>query len=370
LTLPVLADVRILLVTPDFPPATGGIQLLMERLPRHLGSHEVEVMTLRQRDSEAFDNEYPRPVSRVGRGESRRVSLAALNAAALWMAARFRPDIVLSGHVVCGPGALAARAVTGAPVAQYVYAMELGAHHRLTNHVLTRADAVIAISEHTAGAARAHGARTDAVHVIHPGVDRPPPLSDPPTAPPVILTVARLDDRYKGFDVMLRALPLVAARVPTAQWVVIGAGRLRAELEATAAQWGLTERVHFLGALTDADRDAWLRRAHVFAMPSRLSPGGRGGEGFGLAYLEAGRYGVPVVAGAAGGALDAVVPGETGFLVDPADYLAVADAIVAVISEPQLRDRLARGGHRRAAELTWERMAGAVDAVLRSLVER
>ena len=65
--------------------------------------------------------------------------------------------------------------------------------------------------------------------------------------------------------------------------------------------------IRFLGAVSDDERDAWLRRAHVFAMPSRMPAGGFAGEGFGIVYLEANAHGCPVVAGAVGGALDAVV---------------------------------------------------------------
>ena len=64
--------------------------------------------------------------------------------------------------------------------------------------------------------------------------------------------------------------------------------------------------VRFLGAVGDAERDGWLERAHVFAMPSRLPGGGFAGEGFGIVYLEAPRTAARSLAGAVGGAVDAV----------------------------------------------------------------
>ncbi len=79
-------------------------------------------------------------------------------------------------------------------------------------------------------------------------------------------------------------------------WVVIGEGPLRLRLEALARAAGLDGAVCFLGAVPDAERDRWLRRADVFAMLSRLP-----GEGFGIAYLEAGARGKPVLAGNLGG---------------------------------------------------------------------
>src|SRR5207253_143715 len=101
--------------------------------------------------------------------------------------------------------------------------------------------------------------------------------------PPTIITVARLVDRYKGFDVTIRALPLVRARVPGARWIVVGDGSLRGELQAMADSEGVADCVTFAGALDDAGRDEWLDRADVFVMPSRLMPYGLGGEGFGIA---------------------------------------------------------------------------------------
>ena len=99
---------------------------------------------------------------------------------------------------------------------------------------------------------------------------------------PTIVTVARLEDRYKGFDVTTRALPLIRARVPNARWVVVGEGSLRAELEALTRSEGVADWVTFTGSVDDATRDAWLEKSDVFVMPSRLVPGSSGGEGFGI----------------------------------------------------------------------------------------
>ena len=108
--------------------------------------------------------------------------------------------------------------------------------------------------------------------------------------------------------------------------------------------------MRFLGAVSDAERDTWLRRADLLAMPSRLPGAGRAGEGFGIVYLEAGAYGKPVVAGNVGGALDAVRDGETGLLVDPADAHAVAEAIARLLLDPDLARRLGAGGRTARAQ--------------------
>jgi phosphatidylinositol alpha-1,6-mannosyltransferase len=186
-------------------------------------------------------------------------------------------------------------------------------------------------------------------------------------SPPTLLTVGRLSERYKGHDVVLRALPLVMAGVPDARWVVVGEGPLRAELEARAAAYGVRDRVHFTGQVPDVERDGWFRRAQVFVMPARAPVAGAG-EGFGIVFLEANLHGLPVVAGGVGGALDAVVDGVTGILVDPTDHVAVADAVVDLLRDPEkARSMGASGAARARQDFGWPEVAARVGAVLRSV---
>ncbi len=181
---------------------------------------------------------------------------------------------------------------------------------------------------------------------------------------PTVLTIARLHDRYKGHDVLIDALATVRLQVPDVQWVVIGDGPLRNELQALARARGVADAVRWLGAVDDAQRDHWLRRADVFAMPSRLPDHGIAGEGFGIVYMEAAAHGTPVVAGNVAGALDAVADGHTGLLVDPTDPAAVADAIVRLLRHPQLARRLGAAGAERARSFAWPAICQRVEAVL------
>jgi phosphatidyl-myo-inositol dimannoside synthase len=363
--------IRTLVLTPDFPPAAGGIQLLVHRVAGGAAGLQCRVVTLATPGAAEFDRAEPLPTHRVRRLPGPRpLSTLALNAAALRQAAAFRPEAVLSAHLAVSPAAAAVRRALGVPVVQYFHAKEVGTRPRLARFAARSADACVAVSGYTRDLVLAAGGEEEKIRLIHPGVDPPQPRQDPGReARPTILTIARIEDRYKGHDVMVRAMALVRARVPDAQWVVIGDGALRATIEEQArATLPDPGAVRFLGRVGDAERDAWLRRAHVFAMPSRLPAGGFAGEGFGIVYLEAGAHGCPVVAGAAGGALDAVADGRSGLLVDPADHVSVAAALTTLLEDPELRRRLGAAGAQRARAFAWPRVAAAVEELIREQV--
>jgi len=356
---------RLLVITPDFPPARGGIQVLAHRVASGIDGFQTRVVAGSAPGAARFDAGGDLSVRRVHSDPRLRQGRnAVLNAVAVAEAVRFRPQVTLSIHIVASPAAALVNRLTGAPTVQYFHAKEIGAKPRLAAFAVRRAQASIAVSRYTAGLVAATGSAPGAINLIPPGVDLPQETEALPEPRPTLLTIARLEDRYKGHDVIIRALPLVRAAIPDVQWVVIGDGALRSGLERLAAAYGVSDAVRFLGAVTDEERDSWLRRAHALAMPSRLPDGDFAGEGFGIVYLEAGAYGKPVLAGNVAGALDAVADGESGLLVDPRDHLAVAAAATRLLGEPTLAQRLGREGAARAQRFAWPQIARQVEALL------
>jgi phosphatidyl-myo-inositol dimannoside synthase len=361
---------RLLLLSPAYPPPPGGIQAVSEQLASGMAGFEIRVLTLRS--APGPEQPVPRPaavpVRRVGaQSLPHRARVALLGGAAVAQALRWRPQLTLSMHAVTAPAAAAIRRSTGARWAQYFHAEEIGARPRLARFAADGADLSIAVSAYTAGLVRATGAQAR-LTVIPNGVTLPADPSPLPCDRPTFVTVARIQERYKGHDVLVRALALLRAKLPTAQWVVIGDGSLRAGIEAMASAYGVADSCRFLGTVSDAERDAWLRRARLLAMPSRLPARGRAGEGFGIAYLEAAAYGKPVVAGNVGGALDAVVDGETGLLVDPGEPVAVAEAIGALLLDDGLAARLGAAGRERAERHSWPEICRRVEDSMRELL--
>jgi phosphatidylinositol alpha-1,6-mannosyltransferase len=337
----------------------------VHRLALALTGFEVEVLALDAPGAGSFDRRSPLATRRVGGGAGRgRARLLALNAAGLARALRFGPDVTLSAHVVTSPAAAVVRRLLGKRTAQCFYANEIRGMPRLAAFAARRADVVVAISAYTASLIAETGACPANMKLIPPGVDLPDARKVAPRERPTVLTIAQLKHRYKGHDVMIRALGQVRARVPGLEWVVIGEGPLRPSLEALARSSRLDGTARFLGAVSDEERDWWLRRADVFAMPSRLPEGALGGEGFGIAYLEASAHGKPVLAGDVGGAPEAVADGVSGLLVDPTDPEAVAGALTELLLDHQLAGRLGRAGANRAREFAWPRIAARFEAAL------
>jgi len=118
----------------------------------------------------------------------------------------------------------------------------------------------------------------------------------------------------------------------------------------------IADRIDFLGAVSDAELDRLYRSCTAFAMPNRTLADGDT-EGFGLIFLEANACGKAVIGGRAGGAVDAIIDGETGLLVDGDDTDAIAAAIRSLLGDATLREKLAAGGLAHARNHGWARSA-------------
>lgn len=147
-------------------------------------------------------------------------------------------------------------------------------------------------------------------------------------------------ERYKGHDQLIDALPQVLRRVPAAQLVVAGDGDDLERLKARAREAGVGRAVLFAGFAAPDLLAGLFARCRVFTMPSR-------GEGFGLVYLEAMRFGKPCLASCADAGGEVVADGETGLLVDPLDLGQIAEAVVRLLSDDALTARLGRAARQR-----------------------
>jgi phosphatidylinositol alpha-1,6-mannosyltransferase len=164
---------------------------------------------------------------------------------------------------------------------------------------------------------------------------------------------------------LIRALPLVQQAVPDAALLLVGGGPFRSRLTSLAASVGVGSSVVFTGSVPWPELPAYYNCGDVFAMPCRTRLGGADVEGLGIVFLEASACGLPVVAGASGGAPDAVLEGETGHVVDGRVEAAVAERLVALLQDPAEARRLGDNGRRWVTERwSWERSAADIERYL------
>ncbi len=180
-------------------------------------------------------------------------------------------------------------------------------------------------------------------------LDAPVPLSLPPGFPAtgkIILTVGRwaTNEKYKGADTLLAALPRVLKTVPDASLALVGDGDDLPRLEQMARDLGVTEKAHFLRGLTAEQLFSCYENCNVFALPSS-------GEGFGLVFLEAMAHGKPVVGGAHGGIPDIVQEGVTGLLVPHGDSARLAQALESLLNNPTKAAEMGARGRDRVAKV-------------------
>jgi len=176
-------------------------------------------------------------------------------------------------------------------------------------------------------------------------------------AVPALLSVGDLKPR-KGQALSLAAFARVRSRYPQARYYLAGGLAQSAyarRLRAFVREHGLEGSVSFLGALPPQELARYYQGASLFVLTPRQE--GLRFEGFGLVYLEAGAHGLPVVATRSGGVPDAVKDGETGLLAEPDDVPGVAEAILRLLSDPELARRLGCQNRLWAETLTWERCA-------------
>jgi len=181
---------------------------------------------------------------------------------------------------------------------------------------------------------------------------------------PVIVCVSRLMTR-KGQDQLIQALPQVLKVVPMASLIIVGDGPYRKHLEKLTADLGLRDNVHFTGKVDQAQLANWYAAGDVFAMPCRTRVGGWDVEGLGIVFLEASATGLPVIVGNSGGAVDAVLEGETGFLVNGNDLSEIRDRLIELLANQDLAKRMGSAGRNWVAqEWTWEHSFKRLESLL------
>ncbi|MFE5734759.1 glycosyltransferase family 4 protein [Streptomyces sp. NPDC056528] len=378
---------KTLIVTNDFPPRPGGIQAFLHNMALRLDPERVVVYAStwkRGREgaeaTAAFDAEQPFTVVRdrttmllpTPRVTARATALLREHGcASVWFGAA--APLGLMAPALRRAGARRLVATTHGHEAGWA---QLPAARQLLRRIGEGTDTITYLGEYTRSriAPALTPAAADRMVQLPPGVDEktfhPGSGGDGVRARlglsdrPVVVCVSRLVPR-KGQDTLIRALPAILRRVPDAVLLIVGGGPYEKDLRRLAAETGVAGSVRFTGAVPWAELPAHYGAGDVFAMPCRTRRGGLDVEGLGIVYLEASATGLPVVAGDSGGAPDAVLDGETGWVVRGESPEETADRVATLLLDPELRARMGERGRAWVEEKwRWDLLAERLRALL------
>ncbi len=372
---------KVLIVSNDFPPRRGGIQSFVHALASRLPAGSVVVYAPRWDGAAEFDARQPFPVIRHPTSLMLPVPSVARRAARLLR--EHDCDTVLFGAAApLGLLAPSLRRAGAGRIVAITHGHESGwatlpGARALLRRIGDQVDVVTYLGEYfRVRLARALSAQAAARMVrLAPGVDtgsfRPGAGGDAIrerlglTGRPVVVCVSRMVPR-KGQDTLIRAWPRVLAAASDAPvLLLVGDGPYRPSLGRLAQHAGVADSVVFTGPVPAADLPAYYDAGNVFAMPCRTRRGGLDVEGLGIVYLEASASGLPVVGGDSGGAPDAILPGETGYVVPGRDVAGVADRITALLSDPAGAGAMGEKGVAWVdREWRWDLVAGRLRAIL------
>ncbi|WP_439942880.1 glycosyltransferase family 4 protein [Streptomyces sp. BBFR115] len=378
---------KTLVVTNDFPPRPGGIQAFLHNMALRLDPDRLVVYASTwnrsaegRRATAAFDAEQPFTVVRdrttmlLPTPDATRRATGLLRehgCTAVWFGAA--APLGLMAPALRRAGAERLVATTHGHEAGWA---QLPGARQLLRRIGESTDTLTYLGEYTRS--RIARALTPAAAArmaqLPPGVDEKTfhpgsggaqvrarlGLSDRP----VVVCVSRLV-RRKGQDTLIRALPRILAAEPDTVLLIVGGGPYEKDLRRLAAETGVAASVRFTGPVPWAELPAHYGAGDVFAMPCRTRRGGLDVEGLGIVYLEASATGLPVVAGDSGGAPDAVLDGETGWVVRGAGPEEAADRIVTLLGDAELRRRMGERGREWVLEKwRWDLLAERLKELL------
>ena len=370
---------RTLIVTNDFPPRQGGIQSFVHALAIRLPEDTVTVYAPAWKDAAEFDARQPFPVIRHPTSLMLPVPGVSRRAAAI--AREHGCDTVLFG--AAAPLGLITPALRKAAGVRRAVALTHGHEagwaalpgaRALLSRIGDEVDVLTYLGEYfRARLARALSPPAARRMVrLAPGVDVPffrPGAGGEAVREklglanrPVVVCVSRMVPR-KGQDTLIEAWPAIRGQVSGAVLLLVGDGPHAARLKRLARQLDLGEDVIFTGAVPWAELPGYYDAADVFAMPCRTRRAGLDVEGLGIVYLEASATGLPVIGGDSGGAPDAILDGETGYVVN--DVRGVTARVTELLSDPGKARAMGEKGLAWVdREWRWEPAAARLTALL------
>ena len=178
----------------------------------------------------------------------------------------------------------------------------------------------------------------------------------------IILFVGTLSP-HKGPDVLLKAMPKIIKNIPNTKLVFVGSGRMKEELEALSRRLGLGKYVKFAGFVEESLKTFYYNSADVFCLPSVMTS-----EVFPIVFLEASASGLPMVVSDLNTFKCIIDEGYNGIVSKRGDENTLADAIIYLLENEEVRRRMGRNGRKKVENYSWERIAEETEKVYEGLI--
>jgi len=327
-----------LIVTRNFPPEVGGIQMLMGGLSENLLNHgPVKVFAYEHPNSENYDKKTTLSIERI-KGIKLFRKYRKANLVNEFIKENSNIRAIIADHW------------KSLELLKIEYLKKTKTfcllHSKEINHPIgsslnkrivkstSKADFIIANSNFTKELANKIGIDGSKLHIIFPGIEEPSSISDNHKLEakkifgdsfPKIITVARLDKR-KGHDKILMLIKNLKKKFPKIKYLSIGFGEEENNLLKLSEELSITKDIIFLKNINDNLKRALISNSDLFLMPSRIEKSSV--EGFGISFMEAASYGVASIGGKDGGASDAISHNKTGLICDGNNLNSIYESVI------------------------------------------
>ena len=327
-----------LIVTRNFPPDVGGMQVLMGGLSESLLNHgPVQVFTYEYQNSKVYDNKSGANIERVK---------------GIKLFRKFRKANLVNTFINSNTN-IRALIVDHWKSLELVKTENLKKiktfcllHSKEINHDIgsslnkrtikstNKADYIISNSNFTKKLATKVGIDPSKIHVIFPGITKPKKIENLyklkaekyfKDSFPKIITVSRMDKR-KGHDKILMLIKNLKPKFPEIKYISIGQGDEESNLLKLSKELNLDKEVVFLKNIDFDLKVALISESNLFLMPSRIEK--KSIEGFGISFIEAASYGVGAIGGKDGGVPDAIAHKKTGLICDGNELNSIHDSVI------------------------------------------
>tara|TARA_Y100000590_G_scaffold117227_1_gene133985 strand:- start:1804 stop:2883 length:1080 start_codon:yes stop_codon:yes gene_type:complete len=310
-----------LIVTRSFPPEIGGMQKLMWGLAKSISKYDlIKVVTDFQENHEEFDNKVSFSIERVK---------------GFKLLKKYRKSNLINNFlkenkvkcIIADHWKSLELIKTSKKKICLIHSKEInhkkgsGLNNRVLN-VLNNVDYVVSNSNFTKKLATEIGVKPEKILVINPGIDPVEHIDKKNQAEaekllknkkPKIITVARFDKR-KNHEKIVMAVKNLKQIYPNIIYTCIGYGDEEENIKKLVNELNLNSNVLFLKNISQSLTNALIFKSNIFVMPSIIHE--KSVEGFGISFIEAAELGIPSIGGKDGGASDAIINEETGFIVD------------------------------------------------------